>query len=150
MLAIFFRKTTPTPVLEAAGLVSAVIGLVFFLEGLRVAIMPMAMLVGVQLPQRLKLPFVLVVAFCLGVLVTYAEPAIAAIRPLAALVDPASAPYLYFVMNQKQELMVLAIGIGVGFAAVLGTMKFLYGWSLKPMIAVCLVPTVGLACYMQW
>lgn len=44
------------------------------------AIMPMAMLVGTQLPMRLKLPFVLIVAFCLGVLVTYAEPAIAAIR----------------------------------------------------------------------
>lgn len=186
------------------------------------AIMPMAMLVGTQLPMRLKLPFVLIVAFCLGVLVTYAEPAIAAIRwgtaaaqcgyvrfaerggcletaaavramilqlcahkpahaaackllsvwergvtafahaaqrarpqkracagryarraagiaacvregaacsarsdlspafaplcshvlllcrPLAALVDPSSAPYLYFVMNQKQELMVSA------------------------------------------
>jgi membrane associated rhomboid family serine protease len=80
VLAIFFRKTTPTPALEAAGLISAVIGLVLFLEGLRVAIMPMAMLVGTQLPQRLKLPLVLVVAFCLGVLVTYAEPAIAAIR----------------------------------------------------------------------
>jgi hypothetical protein len=80
VLAIFFRKTTPTPGLEAAGLISAVIGLVLFLEGLRVAIMPMAMLVGNQLPMRLKLPFVLIVAFCLGVLVTYAEPAIAAIR----------------------------------------------------------------------
>jgi membrane associated rhomboid family serine protease len=80
VLAIFFRKTTPTPALEAAGLISAVIGLVLFLEGLRVAIMPMAMLVGTQLPQRLKLPLVLIVAFCLGVLVTYAEPAIAAIR----------------------------------------------------------------------
>lgn len=89
VLAIFFRKTTPTPLLEAAGLISAVIGLVFFLEGLRVAIMPMAMLVGTQLPQRLKLPWVLLVAFCLGVLVTYAEPAIAAIR-YAVLCCPAN------------------------------------------------------------
>lgn len=193
MLAIFFRKTTSTPLLEAAGLISAVIGLVLFLEGLRVAIMPMAMLVGTQLPQRLKLPWVLLVAFCLGVLVTYAEPAIAAIRyalqlgavyfprtawlksllrfkaggihlnhrkrcalpscacrPLASLVDPHSAPYLYYMMNQQQEIMVLAIGIGVGVAAVIGTLKFLYGISLKPLIALCLLPTVGLACYMQW
>jgi len=94
VLAIFFRKTTPTPVLEAAGLISAVVGLVLFLEGLRLAVMPMAMLVGSQLPKRLALPWVLVVAFLLGVLVTYAEPAIAALRPLAALVDPTSAPYL--------------------------------------------------------
>lgn len=45
---------------------------------------------------------------------------------------------------------VLAIGLGVGVAAILGTMKFLYGWSLKPLIAATLLPTVGLACYMQW
>ena len=45
---------------------------------------------------------------------------------------------------------VLAIGLGVGVAAVLGTLKFLYGWSLKPLIAATLLPTVGLACYMQW
>lgn len=44
VLAIFFRKSTPTPALEAAGLISAVIGLVLFLEGLRVAIMPMVSL----------------------------------------------------------------------------------------------------------
>lgn len=83
VLAVFFQKTTPTPGLEAAGLISAVIGLVLFLEGLRVAVMPMAMLVGEQLPKRLKLPLVLLVAFALGVLVTYAEPAIAAIRQVA-------------------------------------------------------------------
>lgn len=64
--------------------------------------------------------------------------------------DPNSAPYLYYLMNQQQEIMVLAIGIGVGVAAVLGTLKFLYNWSLKPMIAVTLLPTIGLACYMQW
>jgi uncharacterized membrane protein len=72
VLAIFFHKTTPTPGLEAAGLISAVVGLVLFLDGLRVAVMPMAMLVGTKLPQRLKLPWVLLVAFFLGVLVTYA------------------------------------------------------------------------------
>jgi hypothetical protein len=95
VLAIFFRESTPTPALEAAGLVAAVLGLVLFLDGLRVAVMPMAMLVGTQLPKRLALPWVLLAAFFLGVLVTYAEPAIAALRPLAALVDPRSAPYLW-------------------------------------------------------
>lgn len=150
ILAIFFKKTSSTPGIDAAGLISAIVGLVLFLEGLRVAIMPMALLVGAQLPIRLKLPFVLSVAFILGVLVTYAEPAIAAIRPLAKLVDPQNAPYLYYLMNQQQELLVLAIGLGVGLASVVGTLKFLLGISIKPFIAGALLPTVGLACYMQW
>jgi hypothetical protein len=38
VLAIFFKKTTPSPALEAAGLVAAVLGLVLFLDGLRVAV----------------------------------------------------------------------------------------------------------------
>ncbi|WIA21356.1 hypothetical protein OEZ85_000577 [Tetradesmus obliquus] len=150
VLAIFFHKSSSTPGIDAAGLMSAVAGLVLFLEGLRVAVMPMALLVGNQLPLKLKLPWVLLVAFCLGVLVTYAEPAIAAIRPLAKLVDPQSAPYLYYMMNQQQELLVLAIGVGVGLASVVGTVKLLTGISIKPFIAGSLLPTVGLACYMQW
>lgn len=112
--------------------------------------MPMAEMVGQELPQRLHLFFVLCVAFILGVLVTYAEPAISALRPLAELVDPYSAPYLYFVMNCQQELMVLAIGLGVGVAAVIGTLRFIKNWPLKPLIYMTLAPTVGLACYMQW
>ncbi|WIA41647.1 hypothetical protein OEZ86_009003 [Tetradesmus obliquus] len=103
-----------------------------------------------MLLTKLKLPRVLLLAFCLGMLVTYAEPAIAAIRPLAKLVDPQSAPYLYYMMNQQQELLVLAIGVGVGLASVVGTVKFLTGVSIKPFIAGSLLPTVGLACYMQW
>jgi hypothetical protein len=67
VLAIFFKKSSSTPGIDAAGLISAVAGLVLFLEGLRVAIMPMALLVGNQLPLKLKLPWVLLVAFCLGV-----------------------------------------------------------------------------------
>jgi hypothetical protein len=35
-------------------------------------------------------------------------------------------------------------------ASVVGTLKFLTGVSIKPFIAGSLLPTVGLACYMQW
>jgi hypothetical protein len=52
--------------------------------------------------------------------------------------------------DQQQELLVLAIGVGVGVASVVGTLKFLTGISIKPFIAGSLLPTVGLACYMQW
>lgn len=44
----------------------------------------------------------------------------------------------------------LSIALGVGAAAVLGTLMFVQGWRLKPLILVCLVPTVVLACYMVW
>jgi hypothetical protein len=53
-------------------------------------------------------------------------------------------------MNQQQELLVFSVGAGVGVAAVVATLKFLKGWSLKPLIAGALAPTVAAACYMHW
>lgn len=47
-------------------------------------------------------------------------------------------------------LQVLSIGLGVGLAAVLGMLKFMYNLPLKALIAGSLVPTIGAACWMQW
>ena len=150
MLAIFFQQSINDAGLQVMGIFLAIIGLAMFLDGLRVSVMPMAELMGEGLPQKLHVTLVLLVAGFMGILVTYAEPAIAALRPLATLVDPARAPYLYFVMNQQQELMVFAIGLGVGVAAIVGTLRFIMDWNLKPLIYLTLAPTIGCACYMQW
>jgi hypothetical protein len=45
---------------------------------------------------------------------------------------------------------VLSIGLGVGLAAVLGMLKFMYNLPLKALIAASLVPTLAAACWMQW
>jgi hypothetical protein len=42
---------------------------------------------------------------------------------------------------------VLVVGASVGLAAVLGTVRFLYGWSLKPMIYLVLAPVLALTAY---
>lgn len=68
---------------------------------------PFAELLGAELPAKAHVVVVLCVSFCLGVLVTYAEPAIAALRPLGELVDPREAPYLYYMMNQNQVYLFL-------------------------------------------
>ena len=46
--------------------------------------------------------------------------------------------------------MVLVIGAGVGLATVLGTLRFFYGWSLKPLIYATLVPAMGLTIYIMF
>ncbi|KAI3426322.1 hypothetical protein D9Q98_008695 [Chlorella vulgaris] len=150
VLAIFFQKAPVDAGLQVMGLVCAIFGLMAFLEGLRVCIMPFAELLGSELPAKVHVTVVLAVSFFLGVLVTYAEPAISALRPLASLVDPAEAPYLYYMMNQQQEILVLCIGLGVGVAAVIGTLRFICDWPLKPLIYLTLAPTVAASCYMQW
>jgi len=42
---------------------------------------------------------------------------------------------------------VLVIGFSVGLAAVIGTLRFLYGWSLKPFIYGSLAPVLALTLY---
>ncbi|MEM9302893.1 MAG: DUF1538 domain-containing protein [Pseudomonadota bacterium] len=130
------------------GLVAVIIGLMLFMEGLKVGLMPFGETLGSLLPARAPLAVVLIVVFLLGIGVTFAEPAIGALQAAGALVDVEQAPYLYALLNNWATVLVLAVGIGVGLAAVLGAVRFIYGWSLKPLIYITLTPVVALTVYL--
>jgi hypothetical protein len=134
----------------AAGLLSVIIGLMFFLEGLKVGLMPFGETIGIALPAKARFPIVLFIAFLLGIGVTYAEPAIGALKTAGSIVDVRQAPYLYALLNEWSEVLVLCIGTGVGLATVLGTLRFFYGWSLKPLIYATLLPAMGLTIYIMF
>ena len=129
------------------GLLAVMVGLMIFLEGLKLGLMPFGEIIGSKLPLKLPLVGVLFIAFLLGIGVTFAEPAIGALQVAGQIVDPKDAPYLYTLLNYRVYATVLVVGVGVGIAAVLGTMRFLYNWSLKPMIYLSLVPCVLLTAY---
>lgn len=134
--------------LISVGLVAVILGLMIFLEGLKVGLMPFGEALGTKLPVRSPLPVVLLIAFLLGIGVTFAEPAIGALKAAGQIVDVETAPYLYALLNQWSDVLVLVIGVGVGLAAVLGTTRFLYGLSLKPFIYCTLLPILALTWYM--
>ena len=136
--------------LITGGMVSVIVGLMFFMEGLKVGLMPFGESIGTILPAKSKLPVVMTIAFILGIGVTFAEPAIGALKTAGSIVDVNQAPYLYALLNNYADVMVLVVGIGVGLAAVLGTLRFLYGWSLKPLVYCSLVPTILLTIYLQF
>lgn len=150
-LVLFQTLILKEPIVNAmtvtGGLVAVVIGLMIFMEGLRLGLMPFGEVIGNKLPQKSTLPVVLLIVFLLGIGVTFAEPAIGALKIAGANVNPYQAPYLYAILNQWTEVLVLVVGIGVGIAAVLGTLRFLYGWSLKPLIFMTVVPTLLLTAY---
>jgi len=131
------------------GIISVIIGLMFFIEGLKVGLMPFGETIGTVLPAKAHLPVVMLIAFILGIGVTFAEPAIGALKTAGSIVDVNQAPYLYALLNEWSDVMVLVVGIGVGFAAVLGTIRFLYGWSLKPFVYLTLLPTIGLTAWLS-
>ena len=132
-----------------AGLVSVIIGLMLFMEGLKVGLMPFGETIGNSLPTKSPLSVVLTVTFLLGIGVTFAEPAIGALKTAGSIVDVVKAPYLYTLLNEWSGTLVLIVGMGVGLAAVLGTLRFIYGWSLKPFIYCTMIPTLGLTLYIM-
>lgn len=130
-----------------AGLIAVIIGLMIFMEGLKLGLMPFGDIIGNTLPKKLPLVGVLAVAGLLGIGVTYAEPAIGTLKLAGSLVDPEKAPALYYLLMVQTEPTVLLVGIGVGLAAIIGTMRFLYDWSLKPLIYISLIPGTLLTAY---
>lgn len=141
---LILRQMVSDSALITAGLFAVIIGLMLFMEGLKLGLMPFGEEIGNKLPKRVTLPVVLAVTFLLGIGVTFAEPAIGALQAVGSIVDPARAPYLWSLLNQWSGVLVLVVGMGVGLAAVLGTIRFLNGWSLKPFIYLTLIPVLGL------
>lgn len=124
------------------GLLAVIFGLMLFMEGLKLGLMPFGETIGNTLPRKASLSIVLAIAFMLGVGVTFAEPAIGALQAAGKIVNVEKAPILYSLLTDRSLLSVITVGIGVGVAAVLGTMRFIKNWSLKPLIYCSLIPTL--------
>ena len=146
-LVFVLNQEVSAPWSMAFGLLGVTIGLMLFLEGLKLGLMPLGESIGHTLPRKSALPAVLTIAFILGVGVTFAEPAIGALQTAGQLISVQTAPYLYILLNDWAGALVLVVGCGVGMATVLGTLRFIYGWSLKPMIYLTLLPALGLSLY---
>ena len=144
---LILRQLVEDSWLITGGLFAVIVGLMCFMEGLKLGLMPFGELIGHTLPRKSPLPLVLFITLLLGIGVTFAEPAIGALQAAGQNVSPERAPYLWILLNQWSGALVLVIGASVGLAAVLGTLRFLYGWSLKPLIYASLVPVLGLTLY---
>jgi len=128
------------PMMIVMGLLAVIVGLMLFMEGLQKGLMPFGEVIGKNLPAKVPLPVVLLIAFLLGIGVTFAEPAIGALQAAGSILKVENAPYVYAILNDWSGILVLIVGLGVGLAVVLGTLRLLYGWSLKPFIYASLIP----------
>ncbi len=139
----------------AAGIMIVIVGLAFFMEGLRLGLMPLGEALGSTLPRKKILgipclPASLAFGFVLGAFATFAEPAIGVLRAAGAGVDPTAAPLLWTILNTGAEKLVYSVGVGVGIAVLLGVLRFYRGWSLKPFIYVGVVVLSCLTLYFQF
>ena len=124
-------------VMIAAGIFIVTVGLSFFMEGLRLGLMPLGEHIGRVLPRNSKIPVILLFAFLLGVGATLAEPAISVLKAAGSGVSPKDAPLLYSLLNDHAGQLVASVGVGVGLAVALGIFRFFLGWHLKAFAICC-------------
>ena len=144
---VILRQSIPNATVVALGLGGVIIGLMFFMEGLKLGLMPFGEVIGSTLPLKSKLVTILLIAFTIGLGATFAEPAIGVLKEAGKIVKAEDAPVLYALLNIYSGLLVTCVGIGVGLATVLGILRFLYNWSLKPLIFASVTPTLLLTVY---
>ena len=144
---LILRQPISSSVTICLGLIAVIIGLAIFMEGLKTGLMPFGNVIGDTLPKRAPMFLVLIIIGMLGVGVTYAEPAIGALKAFGSSINPQDAPYLFEILNNRSETLVVMVGAGVGLAAIIGTIRFVKGWSLKPLIYLALTPTILLTAY---
>lgn len=135
---VILQTSTPNPGVTILGMAACVLGLCFFLEGLTFGVMPLGEAFGDSLryvAQRSEIA-VFLIAFGLGVGVTYAEPAVGVLRLEGKAVDPALDPYVYTLLQLWPSTLVITIATGVGISCVLGTMRIIWDWSVKKILHI--------------
>lgn len=143
---LVLRQGVSSAVAITAGLLAVILGLMFFIEGIRLGVMPLGENIGATLPAKAGMVVVMLVAFALGTIATFAEPAVAALTVLGGGVKFENAPMLWDFLNNRTFMILLLAAAGVGMGSINGIMRFVRNKSLKvtimPGLAICVVLTV--------
>jgi len=119
------------------GVALASIGLVLFLQGVRVGFLPAGEALGEVLSAIRVKPFLVPLGFSLGFLTTWGEPAV---RVLCDQVEKAS------IGSIRKSIVLLTIALGVASLVALGMAKIIYGIPLTYII----IPGYALAIGLMW
>jgi len=102
--------------------VLTVIGMTFFLTGVKLSMLPIGEAIGADLPKHNSLAFIALVVFFLSFLTTMAEPNV---KVLSNMVDSALQGSL------DTDLLIFSIAFGVGFLMAISILRIIYGVSIR-------------------
>jgi hypothetical protein len=111
-------------------------GLFLFLVGVRVGLLPIGEAIGSELVSKGSLLFLLVASFLFGLVITIAEPDV---RVLAYQVDLASGGSI------GNNLLILAVAIGVGFFVALALLRILLGIPIAYLLTAGYLVIIALS-----
>ena len=145
--ALALRTTLEEAELIALGIGAVMLGLMFFMEGVKLGLMPFAENIGFTMPGRSGTLFILGFGALLGAAATFAEPAIGALQAAGASVSAERAGLLKALLGPRVDLLVLAVAAGVGLAVALGLVRFMFGWRLKTLVLAIVPACLALTLY---
>jgi len=108
------------------GAVMVIAGMVLFLLGVDIGILPMGKALGAELPQRGSLPLIIGIAFLIGFAATIAEPDVII---LTNQVDTVSGGTI------AKNVLVYIIAIGVAFFVAMAMLRTLLGFPIAYLMA---------------
>jgi len=108
------------------GAIMVIIGMVFFLIGVDIGILPMGKALGAELPRRSSLPLIIGIAFLIGFAATIAEPDVIV---LTNQVDMVSGGAI------GKNVLIYIIAIGVAFFVAMAMLRILLGFPIAYLIS---------------
>lgn len=109
------------------GVLMVGIGLMFFLLGVNVGLLPVGELIGSALPKTKKLWMIVLFGFLLGVVVTLAEPDV---RVLSTQVDQVSNGQI------PKSVLIFAVALGVGIFVGLAMIRIVFDFSIVYLLGI--------------
>ena len=103
------------------GTIMVTLGLIFFLMGVHIGLLPVGELIGAALPKSGKVSLVVFFGFLLGFVVTVAEPDV---RVLAIQVDLVSGGEI------SSNLLIYTVALGVAIFVALAMVRIIYNISI--------------------
>ncbi|WP_407356743.1 DUF1538 domain-containing protein [Methanolobus sp. WCC5] len=107
------------------GAVLVIAGMVLFLMGVKLGMLPIGESIGAELPKHNSLLFIVAIAFLLSFMATVAEPDV---RVLSAMIDSVSDNGI------SRNALILSIAFGVGFFVSVSMLRIVYGVPIKYLL----------------
>jgi hypothetical protein len=141
VVVVFFQSVVirqPFPQIGEVifGFLFVLVGLMLFVEGLKIGLFPIGEALAYALAKKGSLIWLLIFSFTLGFSTTIAEPALIAVAKEASIISSGSG----LIESSQEDMDYYAMGLrltvafSVGLAIVIGVLRILKGWPLYYLI----------------
>ncbi|MFD1852056.1 DUF1538 domain-containing protein [Oceanobacillus bengalensis] len=103
------------------------VGLILFLLGVNIGLLPVGEMIGAALPKTKKLWVIIFFGFLLGLVVTFAEPDV---RVLSTQVEQVSAGAI------PKSILILSVALGVGIFVALAMVRIIFNINIVYLLTV--------------